>query len=67
MYLRTNLQQFPLKLPINPYYDYVVTINDQNTMIEVYPSINPDLLLLQLGNDCDMFYQILLTQLHLLP
>lgn len=65
MYLRTNLDQFPVLLPKNNYFDYKVTM-DKDNIILVEPYINPVELMNQLKSQCQHMYQLLLKQLNLL-
>lgn len=66
MYLRTNLQQFPVQLDKNPYFDYKVTVDDQDNIITIEPFTEPFKLISDLKTQCMIMYQQLLQQLNLL-
>lgn len=66
MYLRTNLLQFPVQLPINNYFDYKVTMDEDDNIILVEPYMEPRELIGELKSQCNDMYQLLLKQLNLL-
>lgn len=66
MYLRTNLLQFPVKIPNNKYFNYVVTVNDKNNIILIEPYIEESKFINGLKSECNTMYQQLLKQLNLL-
>ena len=59
MYLRTNLSQFPYELPKNEYYDYVITVDDKENIMD-----DTKFIMLQLQEDNNQLYQALLDQIN---
>jgi len=72
MYLWTNLERFPVLLPIDPFIPYRITIDDEGNMIHVdnvitHQQLNVDDVIVALQEDCHYLYDLLVQQIkHLI-
>lgn len=67
VYLKVNLLYFPVKIPKGLYLNVVVTIDNNNDIINIEDNlITPENLLLAIKNDVDYLYKELTKQINML-
>lgn len=64
MYLRTNLVQFPVKLPKNKYFEHTITLDTDDNIILIEPYAEKEAFMNELTLQCSLLYQQLLKQIN---